>query len=92
MIPLFAAWLAMACAVAGLAIYRRRIAIHEDDMLHVRDSEAARISEQVSTAERLDMIDRWGKVLTVIVAVYGLLLAVAYFYQIWIEGTRTMWS
>jgi hypothetical protein len=92
MIPFFAGWVALACAVAALAIYRKRISIHEDDMLHVRDSEAARISEQANTAQRLDVIDRWGKLLTVIVAVYGVLLAAAYFYHVWIEGFDKMWS
>lgn len=88
--PLFAAWVALACAVAGLAIYRRLIAGHEDDMLHMRDSEAARIPVQVAIASRLEIIDRWGKILTVFAVVCGVLLAVAYLYQVWMEGFRQM--
>jgi hypothetical protein len=30
--------------------------------------------------------------LTVVAAVYGLALAAAYTYQMWVEGSRTMWK
>jgi hypothetical protein len=90
LIPFVAVWIAMACGVAGLAIYRRLVAAGEDDMLHVLDNES-HVAKQAATAHRLDSVDRWGKILTVIVTIYGVLLAAAYTYQIWIEGTRTMW-
>jgi len=38
---------------------------------------------QVALAHRLASIDRWGKTLTLIVAVYGVALAAVYLYQIW---------
>jgi hypothetical protein len=90
LIPFVAGWIALACGIAGLAIYRRLVAAREDDMLHVLDNES-HVAKQAAMAQRLDTLDHWGKVLTVIVTVYGVLLAAAYTYRIWIEGTRTMW-
>ena len=90
--PFLAGWIAMACGVAALAIYRKTISSHEDDTLHVSASTSIRVSQQADVAHRLDMVDRWGKVITVIAGVYGLALAAAYTYQIWVEGSRTMWK
>jgi len=90
--PLLAAWIGLACAVAGLAIYRRVVATHEDDMLHVSDNEARHVAEQATIGHRLDAVDHWGKILTVVVAVYGVLLAAAYAYQMWTEGLSKMWE
>jgi hypothetical protein len=86
--PFVAGWIALVCAVAGLAIYRRMIANREDGGLHVRESELAAVSKQTSTAHRLDIVDWWGKWLTVIVATLGVLLAALYLYEVWTEGTR----
>jgi hypothetical protein len=90
--PFVAGWVVLACVVAGLAIYRRTISTREDDMLHVTDGESGRIPNQAEVAHRLDMVDRWGKLVTLVVTLYGLLLAAAYSYQIWTEGSRQMWK
>lgn len=87
--PFVAGWLALACAIAGLAIYRKFVSTREDDMLHVLDNESHRL-RQVAVAHRLDTVDHWGKILTLIATVYGVLLAVGYFYQVWMEGFRQM--
>jgi hypothetical protein len=92
LMPFFAGWIALACVVAGLAIYRKLISDQEDDMLHVSDSESKHISHQATIAHRLDTIDHWGKILTVVAVGYGVLLAAAYFYQVWVEGSRQMWG
>jgi hypothetical protein len=42
----------------------------------------------VAIAQKLDVIDKWGKLFTAIAAVYGLLLALAYTYQIWVQATN----
>ena len=85
--PFVAGWLALACTIAGLAIYRRLVSTREDDMLHVLDNEP-HVLKQAALAHRLDTIDHWGKILTVTATVYGVLLAVGYFYQVWMEGFR----
>jgi len=90
--PFLAAWIALACAVAILAIYRKTISSHEDDSLHVSAVDDVNVSHQAEMAHRLEIVDRWGKLLTVVVAVYGLALAAAYTYQMWVEGSRTLWK
>jgi len=86
--PFLAGWIALACGVAGLAAYRRTVANREDDVLHVRASDAGEVAKQTLLARRLDIVDRWGKILTVAAAAYGVLLGAAYLYQIWLEGLR----
>ena len=85
--PFVAGWLALACTIAGLAIYRKLVSTREDDTLHVLDNES-HVLEQAALAHRLDTVDHWGKILTVTATVYGVLLAVGYFYQVWMEGFR----
>jgi hypothetical protein len=90
--PFLAGWIALAIAVLGLAIYRRAISTHADDMLHVADSEAGHVAKQAATAHQLDMVDRWGKLLTVVATVYGVLLAAAYLYRYWTVSSQQMWQ
>jgi len=90
--PFLAGWIVMACGVAALAIYRKTISSHEDDTLHVSASTSVNVPEQAAVAHRLEAIDRWGKLLTITATVYGLALAAVYTYQIWVEGSRTMWE
>jgi len=40
-------------------------------------------------AHKLDQIDKWGKILTVIALVYGVILGAAYAYQAWIQTSQT---
>jgi hypothetical protein len=46
------------------------------------------IHHQEDVAHRLDVIDRWGKVLTVVSFVFGLALAVVILYNAWMASTR----
>ena len=83
-------WATLAAVVIALAIYRRVVASHEDDFLHVNEREAALVAEQEVVARKLDWIDRWGQVLTVITLVYGLALAGGYLYVSWIERNSSI--
>ncbi len=76
-VPLFVAWGVIALVVLGLFIWRKNVASGEDDTLHVMHGA---LTQQTVLAEKLDMIDKWGKILTVIAAVSGLLIAAAYVY------------
>src|SRR5262249_7351611 len=89
--PFVAGWLALACTIAGLAIYRKFVSTREDDMLHILHDESHRL-KQAALAHRLDLMDHWGKILTVVATVYGVLLAVGYFCQVWMEGFRRLSS
>ena len=80
-VPLVSSWALLAVVVLGLVIYRKMIASNEDDTLHVMDQSAA--SHQNAVAHKLQTIDKWGKVLTAIAFVYGLVVACVYFYNVW---------
>jgi hypothetical protein len=81
--PFVILWSILALAVLGLALYRKLVANHEDDLIHIGPGEEKLIPQQVQIAAKLEVVDRWGKTLTVIVAAAGLLIAAAYLYQAW---------
>jgi hypothetical protein len=80
LLPYAVFWGALAIVVVFLIIYRKSVSSHEDDSIHL---EGTVPTEQVALAHRLASIDRWGKMLTIVVAVYGVALAAIYLYQIW---------
>jgi hypothetical protein len=86
--PFVILWSILALAVLGLALYRKLIANHEDDLIHIGPGEEKLIPQQVQIAAKLEIVDRWGKTLTVIVAAAGLLIAAAYLYQAWEASLR----
>jgi hypothetical protein len=79
--PFVILWSILALAVLALALYRKLMANHEDDLIHVGPGEEKLIPQQIQMAAKLEVVDRWGKILTVIIAAAGLLIAAAYLYQ-----------
>jgi hypothetical protein len=86
LLPFLYPWIALALAVIGLLVWRKAVASHEDDNLHVLDGGGA---NQTVVAHKLDQIDKWGKILTVIAVVYGVILGAAYVYQAWIQTSQS---
>jgi hypothetical protein len=76
-LPLAIVWIALALVVLALFLWRQAIARNEDDSLHVMHGSSA---IQTSLSQKLDVIDKWGKILTVITVVMGLLIAAGYIY------------
>lgn len=71
-----AIWVLLAVIVLALAIYRWSKARGQDTMLHVRAGDLNVTTKQAGQAHTLESIDRWGKALTVVVVIYGVVLAV----------------
>ncbi len=86
--PFTVVWALLALVVLGLIAYRKVVSSHEDETLHL--SNQAVIPQQVSIAQKLEVIDKWGKLLTVIAVVYGLLLAAGYTYVTWMRSSTTI--
>jgi hypothetical protein len=86
LMPYFVLWVVLAVVVVVMIVWRKAISSHEDDSLHVLDGGA--ISSQASLNQKLDVIDKWGKILTAITVVYGLILGVIYMYQSWVAMSR----
>lgn len=76
--PLFIVWIVLALVVLALFLWRQAIARSEDDSLHVMHGT---LTSQTSLSQKLDVIDKWGKVATVVAVVMGLLIAAAYIYS-----------
>ncbi|MCW5977709.1 MAG: hypothetical protein KIT09_06510 [Bryobacteraceae bacterium] len=68
--------------VAFLALYRNRVTRGEDDTIHVLDGDQRYVADQAKLAQRVAVIDRWGKILTVIAVVYAVALAGLYMYSL----------
>ena len=79
--PYIATWAVLATVVVILAVYRRRLDLKVDDTLHVLDSEASSIPAQEEVSKKLIVIDRWGKILTVVAVLYMLGIAAVYIYS-----------
>ena len=84
--PFTVIWGLLALAVLLMAGYRKTISVKEEETLHLTDP--VETNHQVQIAHRLEVVDKWGKLLTVVVAAYGLLLLIAYTYQTWIRTTN----
>jgi len=86
LMPFIVSWAVLATIVLALAIYRYFVARNEDDYVHV---DGSHVSTQQAMVKRLDNIDRWGKILTIVVAVYALVIGGLFMYSSWIEsGTK----
>ncbi len=75
--PLVALWMVVTAIVIVLFIWRKIVAGKEDDTLHVNSGV---LTQQTSLAQKLDQIDKWGKILTVVAVLLGLLVAAGYVY------------
>jgi hypothetical protein len=83
--PFAALWMILAAAVIVVAFWRRSVALHEDDALHL-EGNLSIPAQQVVVTQKLERIDKWGKLLTVIALIFGLLLGAAYLYKGWVQG------
>ena len=76
-LPLFVVWAMLALGVLAMFIWRKSVAGNQDASLHVLHGSLA---PQAAVAQKLDAIDKWGKILTVITVVSGLAIAAAFVY------------
>ena len=88
-VPFVILWILLALTVLALFIWRKSVSSKEDDNLHVLDgASTAKSSEQIAVAQKLDLIDKWGKIATVVAVIYGVILGGFYVYQSWIQNTN----
>jgi len=81
-VPFVVLWALLAIVVLSLIAYRKMVSLQEEETLHLSD--AAEANHQAVIARKLDWIDKWGKLLTVVAVVYSVLLAAAYTYHVWL--------
>lgn len=83
MTPIVMIWVVLGVVTLGLALYRKLITANEEDLVHLADGEERQIPEQVSLARKLEAIDRYGKILTIVTVALGVAIGIAYMYQAW---------
>jgi hypothetical protein len=88
MFPAVIGWGVLSTIVIGLALYRKFIAMREeDDLIHLTGSQKL-LSQQLETAGKLEKVDVWGKTLTIAAAIYGTLLLAIYLYGVWMDSLK----
>ncbi len=88
MVSLTVLLILLLAAMVGLALYRKLLAPHEDDLIHVGAGEERLVSKQAEIARKLDAIDRWVKILAIATLIVGLAIAAVFLYQGWVgNGT-----
>jgi|GraSoiStandDraft_35_1057300.scaffolds.fasta_scaffold552814_1 hypothetical protein len=86
--PFALIWAALVVATIGLGLYRKLVASHEDDYIHVSEGESKLVAQQVAVAQKLDVLDRWARILIITSAVTGVLLGIAYLYKLWVDSSK----
>jgi hypothetical protein len=81
-IPYIVVWVVLGIIVIVLAISRMRLAKREDKTLDILEGERE-AGQQVEMTKKISKIDRWGQILTIVLVLYGIILAGIYIYQSW---------
>jgi hypothetical protein len=82
-------WGVLAMMVVALAVYRKTLSSKEDDTLHLGSGDGT-VVQQASLARQLEMVDKWGKILTFVAAILGVALAGMYIWNVWNDQARMM--
>ena len=83
MFTLWILWSALTLFVISLAVFRKFTARRDDEFVHLSGAADAAITQQAAVANRLDKIDHWGKLLTVVDVVFGVVLFAVTLYITW---------
>jgi hypothetical protein len=90
MLALWILWAVLTVVVIMLAVFRKIAARNEDAFVHLADSEVSNIPPQAAVARRLDLIDFWGKSLTVVDAAFLVVLLGIVCYNAWQISLESM--
>ncbi|HNY40155.1 MAG TPA: hypothetical protein PKJ41_07160 [Bryobacteraceae bacterium] len=83
LLPFALAWVVLLIVVVLLGFKRKNVAAQEDDTIHLGGGSDTAIERQKATAKQLEKLDKWGKNLTIVMAVSGVVLAILYVVQMW---------
>ena len=84
--PFLVLWAIVIVALVVVAFWRRTVAVQEDPALHLGAAHAGTAAEQIALAKKLGQIDKWMKLLSLAVVVFGLLIGAAALYKAWVLG------
>jgi Na+/H+ antiporter NhaC len=86
-IPYIVVWVVLGIVVLVLAISRMRLAKREDKTLDILESESE-AGQQIEMTKKIAKIDRWGQIFTIVLVLYGIILAGIYIYQAWQQSSK----
>jgi len=86
--PFIALETLLVLSVVALFVWRKTVSRNEDDNIHVLHGTTV-LAQQEDVAHRLDVIDKWGKILTLVTVVFGLALGAAYVWQSFVSPPTT---
>ena len=86
-IPYIVVWVVLGIVVIVLAISRMRLAKREDKTLDILESESE-AGQQIEMTKKIAKIDRWGQIFTIVLVLYGIILAGIYIYQAWQQSSK----
>jgi hypothetical protein len=81
--PLVMVWAVFAGIVLVLLINRFLLTVHEDTSIHTHVAERSLAERQAGIAHRVELVDYWGRLLTIVTLLYGLGIAGAYLFLAW---------
>lgn len=80
-------WVVLTLIVIALAIYKKSLDSHVDESLHFGSEEDKLVKAQMVQSRRSDLAERWGKILTIVVFIYGAVIVGMIAYHQWEIGT-----
>jgi hypothetical protein len=80
---------ALLLACIAVSIVRWSIGHKEDDQLHVLDSDKDLVPVQAALAHKLDVVDRWRRVLITGAVIVGVALIIMHAYSVWQQNSVT---
>ncbi|MCW5963132.1 MAG: hypothetical protein KIT83_03760 [Bryobacterales bacterium] len=87
-LPLAISWAVLTLIVIALAIYKKRLDGHIDEHIHVSVAEEGVLKEQLAETHRSEVVEKWGKALTVVVFLYGLAIVGMLAYHQWVVASN----
>lgn len=84
---LLTSWSALVTAYIVLLVWRKQLERTEDDTLHVLADRSV-LSAQESMAHKMDLLERWSRILISLVILSGLVIAGIYMYSVWVSNTN----
>lgn len=82
-----APWVVLLLIVIALGIYKKSLDSHVDEGLHFGSDEDNLVQAQVARSRRSNLVERWGKILTTVVFLYGVVIAGLIAYHQWQVNT-----
>ncbi len=82
-IQIGAPWVVLLLIVIALGIYKKSIDSQIDEGLHFGTGEDKLVQAQAAQSRRSSLVERWGKILTTVVFLYGVVIAGLIAYHQW---------